>query len=253
MPDTPRLSHAPPKASRSVSPSADPSVGLSADIDLIATLRREIAAGTLQRGDRLPPEREMAHYFGVSRARLRQALDILATEGALFRRRGQGTFVQPPPATDAARLKSLALRVSPKEVMEVRMEVEPALAGLAALRADETSRESFAQAARATLNAPDQTAYDAADDIFHYKIAQMAQNPLFLTVYEAIRSVRAQTLWARKRAATYSAQSTALLGQQHQTLADAILRGDSLAATQAMQSHLQSVAEILQQDEEGEQ
>ncbi len=214
----------------------------------MARLRREISEGTLQRGDRLPPEREMAYSFGVSRARLRQALDQLATEGALFRRRGQGTFVQPPPATDAARLKSLALRVSPQEVMEVRLEIEPALAGLAALRADETARESFAKAARATLNAPDQTTYDAADDIFHYKIAQMAQNPLFLTVYEAIRSVRAQTLWARKRAATYSAESTALLARQHQSLAEAILDGDSVAATLAMQSHLQSVAEILLQD-----
>lgn len=210
-------------------------------------LRREIAAGTLQRGDRLPPEREMSHHFGVSRARLRQALDLLAAEGTLFRRRGQGTFVQPPPATDAARLKSLALRVSPQQMMEVRLEIEPALAGLAAQRGDAQARESFAQAAKATLNAPDQTAYDAADDIFHYKIAQMAQNPLFLTVYEAIRTVRAQTLWARKRAATYSAESTALLALQHQTLAEAILDGDRRAATQAMQSHLKSVAEILQQ------
>lgn len=215
---------------------------------LATRLQREIATGAVLRGDRLLPEREMAQHLGVSRARLRQALDQLETEGALFRRRGQGTFVQPPPIPDAARLKSLAQRVSPQEVMEVRLQVEPALAGLAALRADDKARAVFALATQATLDARDQQSYDAADDVFHYKIAEMAQNPLFLTVYEAIRSVRAQASWANTRAATYSREVTAVLGQQHQTLAAAILRGDSAAATEAMRDHLRCVAETLLQD-----
>ncbi|MEQ3670706.1 FCD domain-containing protein [Pseudophaeobacter sp.] len=216
---------------------------------LAQQLRQGIASGTMLRGDRLLPEREMAQHLGVSRARLRQALDLLEAEGALFRRRGQGTFVQPPPATDAARLKSLAQRVSPQEVMEVRLQIEPALAGLAALRADDQARERFAQAAQATLDALDQHSYDAADDVFHYKIAEMAQNPLFLTVYEAIRTVRAQSSWATTRAAHYSPEVMAVLGQQHQTLAAAILKGDSPAATQIMQDHLHCVAETLLQSQ----
>lgn len=214
---------------------------------LVTELRNRVATGEVLRGDRLLPEREMAQRLGVSRGRLRQALDQLETEGALFRRRGQGTFVQPPPARDAARFKSLAQRVSPQEVMEVRLVVEPALAGLAAQNADAAMRELFAQATQATLEARDQQSYDAADDVFHYKIAQMAQNPLFLTVYESIRSVRAQAGWANRRAATYSSEVTAVLGQQHQTLAASILRHDSAAATQAMQAHLRCVAETLSQ------
>ena len=215
---------------------------------LAARLREDIARGAVLRGDRLLPEREMAQRLGVSRARLRQALDQLDGEGVLFRRRGQGTFVQPPPATEAARFKSLARRVSPQEVMEVRLQIEPALAELAALRTDAKMRELFAQVTQATLDARDQQSYDAADDLFHYKIAEMAQNPLFLTVYEAIRSVRAQASWASTRAATYSPEVTAVLGQQHQTLAAAILRSDSVAARQAMQDHLSCVADTLLQD-----
>jgi DNA-binding FadR family transcriptional regulator len=200
------------------------------------------------RGDRLLPEREMAQQLGVSRARLRQALNQLEAEGALFRRRGQGTFVQPPPARDAARLKSLAGRVSPQQMMEVRMVIEPALAALAAQNGDENMRALFAEAARATFDAADQNSYDAADDLFHYKIAQMAQNPLFLTVYEAIRSVRRQTSWANRRAATYSPDVMALLAEQHQALAAAILKGDCVAATQAMQEHLVCVSDTLLQE-----
>lgn len=229
-------------------PSRPPSVTSDPQAELVARLREGIATEQILRGDRLLPEREMAQQLGVSRARLRQALDQLESEGALFRRRGQGTFVQPPPARDAARLKSLAQRVSPQEVMEVRQVVEPALAGLAAQNADETMHALFAQAMQATLDATDQQSYDAADDVFHYKIAEMAQNPLFLTVYEAIRSVRAQAEWASRRAATYSPEVTRLLGQQHQALAAAILRRDSAGARQAMQDHLTSVAETLLQN-----
>lgn len=216
--------------------------------DLTGQLRLKITTGDLQRGDRLLPEREMALHLGVSRARLRQALNQLESEGALFRRRGQGTFVQPPPATDAARLKSLAGRISLQNMMEVRLEIEPALAGFAASRADDQARHNFAQATAATLNAPDQATYDTADDVFHYMIAEMAQNPLFLTVYEAIRSVRTQASWTQKRAATYSSDITTKLGQQHQTLAANILRGDSDAAIQAMHAHIRFVADTLQSD-----
>lgn len=212
---------------------------------LCATLRQRIATGDLQRGDRLLPERELSLQLGVSRARLRLALDQLEAEGLLFRRRGQGTFVHPPPATEAARLKSLALRVSPQEVMEVRLEIEPALAGLAAQRATEQARQAFAQITAATLTPPDQTTYEAADDLFHYKIAEMAQNPLFLMVYESIRTVRGQTTWTRTRAETYSPRATTLLGKQHQTLAEAILDRDAGAARQAMKTHLDTVSEIL--------
>ncbi|MEP2715713.1 GntR family transcriptional regulator [Pseudophaeobacter sp.] len=211
-------------------------------------LRQEILEGGLPRGDRLPPEREMAQRFGISRARLRQALDRLEAEGTVFRRRGQGTFVQPPPATDAARLKSLSARVSLQEVMEVRFEIEPALAGLAAQRADTRAGEVLAQAAQATLEAADQQSYDLADDIFHYKIAEMAQNPLFLTVYEAIRTVRAQANWAEKRAQTYAPETTRLLAQQHQVLLAAILKGEAVAAKAAMKAHLTFVADALLQN-----
>ncbi|GAB3204731.1 GntR family transcriptional regulator [Marinactinospora thermotolerans] len=44
----------------------------------------------------LPPERELAERFGVSRMTLRQAVDDLVLDGVLRRRRGSGTRVAPP-------------------------------------------------------------------------------------------------------------------------------------------------------------
>ena len=56
-------------------------------------LRRRIGHGDLAPGMKLPNELELAHIFGVSKMPVRQALSLLASEGLLRRRRGQGTFI----------------------------------------------------------------------------------------------------------------------------------------------------------------
>ena len=58
-------------------------------------LRDAIADNRLAAEDALPPERELAEEFGVSRITVRKALDALVGEGMLHRRQGAGTFVAP--------------------------------------------------------------------------------------------------------------------------------------------------------------
>lgn len=52
-----------------------------------------IAGGQLLPGDRLPPERDLAEWVGVSRMTARDALRSLADRGLLQRDVGRGTFV----------------------------------------------------------------------------------------------------------------------------------------------------------------
>jgi len=47
-------------------------------------------------GNAIPSERQLSHEFGVSRLTVRAAIDELAREGYLVRRRGSGTFVREP-------------------------------------------------------------------------------------------------------------------------------------------------------------
>lgn len=50
---------------------------------------------TSEPGDRLPSDAELCDRFGVSRMTARQAVQVLASEGLVVRRRGAGTFVAP--------------------------------------------------------------------------------------------------------------------------------------------------------------
>lgn len=58
-------------------------------------LRTLVSAG--QPGDRLPSEAELCSRFGVSRMTARQAVQVVANEDLIDRRRGAGTFIRSRP------------------------------------------------------------------------------------------------------------------------------------------------------------
>ncbi|MDP4031982.1 MAG: GntR family transcriptional regulator, partial [Pseudorhodobacter sp.] len=57
-------------------------------------LIRDIAAGRLIDGERLPPEREMAAGLGIAVGTLRQALQALAAKGLIERIQGSGNYIR---------------------------------------------------------------------------------------------------------------------------------------------------------------
>lgn len=58
-------------------------------------LKNEILQNKLQPGDKLPTELELSKMFGVSRITSKRALDELAKENLIYRKKGQGSFVLP--------------------------------------------------------------------------------------------------------------------------------------------------------------
>lgn len=193
---------------------------------------------------RLPPERELATSLGVSRRTLRQALEVLEADGRVWRRQGQGTFCERPPA-GPARFGNMGNRTNPQEVMEVRLRIEPALASLAALRATGEDIERLETFATRTRTAPNAESYEMWDGTFHHKIAEVAGNALFLAVFDAVNAVRQETSWGRLREAARSEQYQALYSEQHQKIVEAIALRDGPAAERAMRDHLKAVEENL--------
>ena len=63
-------------------------------VQIKAQLLQEIAEGVWT--DRLPSETDLAARFGVSRPTVRAALNALARDGIVFRKRGVGTIVSAP-------------------------------------------------------------------------------------------------------------------------------------------------------------
>lgn len=69
-------------------------------------IRDAIAARVLKPNDALPPERELAESFAVSRITIRKAISGLVSEGVLDTHHGSGTFVRPKVEKNFAQLTS---------------------------------------------------------------------------------------------------------------------------------------------------
>lgn len=63
-------------------------------VQIAESLIRDVAAGRLPDGARLPPEREMAEQQGTAVGTLRKALDVLAGKGLLERVQGSGNYIR---------------------------------------------------------------------------------------------------------------------------------------------------------------
>src|ERR1700754_2225508 len=98
----------------------------------IERLAHSIRLGVLVEGDRLPPERELADTFGVSRGTLREAISALRDAGLGESRRGRGggTFVVPPrrERTRSREKIEAAIEHSLEDVLALRKIVEPGAA-----------------------------------------------------------------------------------------------------------------------------
>lgn len=97
------------------------------------SLIRDIAAGKLLDGERLPPEREMAANLGLAVGTLRRALRTLEEHGLLMRVQGAGNFIKARAEVDSVyalfRLELLAGGGLPAaEVLSIdRLPKDPAL------------------------------------------------------------------------------------------------------------------------------
>ncbi len=76
-----------------LAPMNDPA-SLPRYVQIAEMLIREIAAGRLSAGERLPPERVMAAELGIAVGTLRQALADLTDRGLIERRQGSGNYVK---------------------------------------------------------------------------------------------------------------------------------------------------------------
>src|SRR6266404_7485271 len=156
----------PPKQPQSRPKPADSRV----TAQLIASIKKLIADGSVVPGSRFPPERKLAKEFGVNRASLRQALKVLEIMGVLTQRVGDGTYLS---ASAESILKEpldfliLLDDLSHHELMETRMIVEPELAARAAERATTEDLVSLRRAIAAMENCRTNQERLEADLAFH--------------------------------------------------------------------------------------
>ena len=211
---------------------------------ILQQIEDAILKGTLKPGDQLPAERELAQQFCVSRTAVREAVKALREKGLVEAYSGRGTFVTDGTSQAVRQSLDLMMKIGQPggttHLAEVRAILEPEIAALAAVRAEEediaTMREAVAVMDRSGL---DGDAFIEADLDFHLSLAEAAANPLILSLIDSIVG-----LLREQRMRVFKVDGGPERGQlHHKRILEAVERRDSEKAREAMRAHLQQVRE----------
>ena len=214
---------------------------------IVQQIEQRFLSGALKVGDQLPPERELAEQFGVSRTAVREAVKALRQKGLVEIQPGRGTFITNGTSKAVRHSLGFLMKIagtdSSPDLVEVREMIEPEIAALAAERATEEHLVSMQEAIEkmdAALENPDR--YIEADLDFHLVLAEATQNSLIPALIDSIVD-----LLREQRARIFQAGSGPEHGQvHHKLILDAIIRHDPASAREAMRAHLQQVREDSQ-------
>lgn len=206
-------------------------------------LLETIVAGHYTPGDLLPPERDLAAIFKVSRVAVREALSSLAGKGILSVKQGRGTVVNPVSEWNTLDPEVLMLLHGDRifqELVEMRIIFEPDLAALAAER---ITPDELAEL-KDLSDLPDSDSIEQhveRDNAFHLLIAKATHNPVLLIVLTSISEILRES-----RRCTFMVEGEMPKARSwHHEIYAAIAAHDPEAARNAMTAHILQVKQAL--------
>ena len=131
-------------------------------------------------------------------------------------------------------------------MLEARLALEPAVARLAAARAQ---RDEAAEKLLAAMEAEpvDIATWNASDRLFHRQLAAMTGNPVLLAFADHVASLMDEPLWQRLRDDSIAQPGrTRIHVAEHRMIYEAIVAGDAEAAAFYSVQHINRVRAYME-------
>lgn len=210
---------------------------------LAAQLLALIAQGEFKVGERLPSERALAERFDVSRTSVREATIALELQGVVEVRGGSGIYVTQAPSTlNTAPMFMPGNGPGPFELLRARCLIESEIASEAAeMRKDADLDRIFSALTDMHDHMDDKEANEAADRLFHLRIAESTANSVLLQMVTAMWDQSKGPIWTKIEAHFHTPELRQASHADHQRIFKALLGRDAVAARTAMRGHLERV------------
>ncbi len=206
---------------------------------IVRQIQEQIKAGELNPGDKLPPERELAEMFNVSRNSLREALRTLEMMNYVEIKSGEGVFVKEiridelfEPIIDAISFDKQLLF----DLLDVRELIEMETARRAAEYGTKDDFKRIQEAIEIMEKEIESKGIGLMGDSgFHHAIAAATHNRAFMMIFNLITEALMKNMEA----------TLTIPGQPHRTLTDhkkiyeAISGRRADDAVRLMQEHIQ--------------
>ncbi|MBN2403881.1 MAG: FadR family transcriptional regulator [Spirochaetes bacterium] len=217
---------------------------------IIAQLKQFIVQGHFTPGSKLPPERDLAKEFQVSRVAIHEALRTLENTGFVIIKQGAtgGTFVTDLTfeyLSDAFLDLFLSDKISIPELHNVRLLIEPEIARLAALAITPEYAERL-QTAIQSEDLPDLSLRSLRDDIkyrtaVHRILAEMCSNRFYEAILISSMRLTHKVIEIVNPQPPYSIHPPG----SHRAIVKAVLAGNAKASAEAMRKHSIEFGKIL--------
>ncbi|MED5514957.1 pyruvate dehydrogenase complex transcriptional repressor PdhR [Pseudoalteromonas sp. GB43] len=216
---------------------------------ILQQLENMILEGSLAPGEKLPPERELAKQFEVSRPSLREAIQKLEAKGLVTRRQGGGTFVKnqlEEGLTDPLFDLISKHPESQFDLLEFRHALEGIAAYYAAMRGTMNDFKKVKQSFDNIALVNDDIVQKAkAINAFHFSVAEASHNVVLLHLVRGMQALLEQNVLQNLTVLLKKPQISQQLAEHRRLLMDAVIEGNPEQARLASNAHLAFIEEAL--------
>ncbi|MCT4631589.1 MAG: FadR family transcriptional regulator [Firmicutes bacterium] len=211
---------------------------------IITQIKENIKTGQLQKGDRLPSERNMSEQMGVSRATIREALRSLEIMGIIKCVQGEGNFICDNLDNSLIEPLSMMFMLNQgklNEINELRRALELEAVKLASERISEESVKIIEDLCETIVSSKDESKRAQADKKFHYEIAKASGNVFIMNILSASSSLMENFIKDVRTMMLMEEKNIDIINEHHRGIVEGLKNRDSKLALKYMKAHMDMI------------
>lgn len=215
---------------------------------IIDSIKTDIMSGKIRPGQKLPPERELAQKFNVSRTSIREALRTLEILGVIKSVQGSGNYITGD--VEKSLIASMSMmfllqQIDSLEFYQVREALEMKAAMLAVQNIDDEKIKKLEKIVSEMAQSEDEATRSALDKQLHDTIAAASNNSMMMQILDALSEVITQDIKQRRSEILSNPDNIKRLQKIHEEMVDGLKRRDPQATYAAFAKHSELIAEYL--------
>lgn len=204
---------------------------------IVEKIEASINSGVYPPGSRLPPERELAEKFDISRPTVREAIIALEVRKKVEVKTGSGVYVLKPIESP-----NIQQSVNAFEVTQARALIEGEVAAIAATSITE---EELSRLHQTLVDMEKGKDIAAADKEFHKIISHATRNNAMIISATNLWELRSSTPEIIEDYDSVCSKDNSKTLAEHTAIYQALKSGDATQARQAMHSHFNRLINAL--------
>lgn len=204
---------------------------------IVENIEKSIDSGVYPMGSRLPPERELAQSFDVSRPTIREAIIALEVRGRIEVKTGSGVYVLTP-----AEISEPTANINAFEITQARALIEGEVAAIAATSITETELK---QLHKTVLDMKDEKNMAIADEEFHLIIARSTRNAAMILSVTNLWALRSSSIEIIEDYNSVCRSDNSKTIAEHNAIYEALAAGNAAEARTTMHNHFNRLINTL--------